>query len=115
MPVELMYSTPEKSSTIDSVRPTCPYAASSPASASRSPSPVSSIPAVPASSCTRASSSAVAIRATSFQVEDELDRVPAARIRDTDLVNHVLDQKQPPAAGLLQARELEVDVRRLGL
>src|SRR3954454_12190791 len=115
MPVELMYGTFVKSSTTELAPSTCEYAASSGASASRSMSPVSSITALSPSSRTRASSSAVAIAATSFQLQDELDHVPALGVRDAQLVDHVLDQEETPAARLLEARELRFEVGRLGV
>src|SRR5262249_12289038 len=78
-------------------------------------SPTSSTTGVPASSRTYACSSAVAICVTSFEVHDESDRVPAVRVRDADLVDHVLDEQEPPASRLLEPFQLRLEIGNLCL
>src|SRR5215207_7910281 len=77
-------------------------------------SPVRSITTAASRSRTAACSSCVAITA-SFQAQDELQRASAAFAGHARLVDHLLDQEQAPAARLLAALELGLDVRCLRL
>src|SRR5215217_5505977 len=49
----------------------------------------------------------------SFQIYDQLDGVVIGVTRDAQLVDHVLDQEQSPAAGTLYALQLGLQVRCL--
>src|SRR5579884_3902543 len=51
----------------------------------------------------------------SFQVHDQLDRVPGIVVRDIHLIHHVLDEEEAPAARTLQAGELGIQIGDLGV
>src|SRR3954454_5074539 len=115
MPVELMWPAPSK---LRTTAPGCSVtawlqAASRAASAPRSTSPARSITATPSRRRT-AGLSLVAI-VFSLQAQGELEGVVLPVARLARLVDHVLDQEQPPAARALQPRELGLDVRLLAL
>src|SRR5215208_3174112 len=75
-------------------------------------SPVRSITATPGSWRTVASRCLAGIVA-SFQVHYHLDGVVGFIADDVHLVDHVLDQEQPPAPGRMQTLQLGLQVRRL--
>src|SRR6185503_14077712 len=59
--------------------------------------------------------SSLAVIWASLQTQHELDGASASLARDSRLVNHLLDQEQTPAAGLLAAFELRLQIRLLRL
>src|SRR5215217_1454629 len=75
-------------------------------------SPFRSITAKPGSWRTVASRCLAGI-VSSFQVHYHLDGVVGFIAGDVHLVDHVLDQEQPPAPGRLQTLQLGLQVRRL--
>src|SRR5918999_363515 len=77
-------------------------------------SPLSSMTAVPSRVLTFASASVFAIRC-SFQMKHKLHGVMGAVALDGHVVDHVLDEEQPPAAWLLKSLELGFEVRGLHL
>src|SRR5919201_4225435 len=77
-------------------------------------SPARSMMARSPRSRTRTSSRVVVI-AVSFQVHDEPDGVERTVVGRLELVDHVLDEEEPPAAWRLRAGQLRLEVRRLRL
>src|SRR6476661_6327682 len=90
------------------------YASCSTPSADESTSPTRSRIATPPLSRTDTSSSCTAIIVASSQVQDELERASAAFAGHDRLVDHLLDQEEPPAARRLLAGELGRQVGSLG-
>src|SRR5438093_6651762 len=90
------------------------YASRSTVSVAASTSEGRSMTAAPSADRTLRRSPAVAI-ATSFETRDELDHPPRSVGAHVHVVDHVLDQEETPAARLLFAGELRLEIRPRGL
>src|SRR5437867_10005359 len=115
IPLELMYSVPEKFRRIAPFGLTSEYAVSRAASLRMSMFAGMSITVMPSRRRTIARSTVSAI-VPSSELHDQFDGVMPLVARDANVVDHVLDQEEAPTARLLQSRELCLEVwgRRLG-
>src|SRR5437867_4281777 len=115
MPLELMYSVAVKFRSSAPFGASSEYAVSSVASVEMSMCAGMSMTVAPFRRRTIARSAVSAISPSS-EPHDQLDCVVPLVARDAELVDHVLDQEETPAARLLQSRELrfEIGMRRLG-
>src|ERR1700757_3822925 len=109
IPLELMYSVPEKFRRIAPFGLTSEYAVSRAASLRMSMLAGMSITVMPSRRRTMARPMVSAI-VPSSELHHQFDGVVPLVARDTNLVDHVLYQEEAPTARLLQSRELCLEV-----